>query len=108
MFKEENSQLSDITFYLSIISSFLLAISEILPYISKIDSNGILQLIISMIRSLNPKNEYIQLSSDNILDKKEDTENLYNSINYLINELKSYKNFLELYLDNKKINITIS
>jgi hypothetical protein len=108
MFEGENSEFANITFYLSIISSFLLAISEILPYISKIDSNGILQLIVSIIRSLKPKNEYIPLSAENSLDQNEDAENLYNSINSLINELKSYKDFLELYLRDKKINISIS
>jgi len=40
----------DATFYISIISSTLLTISEILPYVQKIQSNGILQCISEIIK----------------------------------------------------------
>jgi predicted RNA-binding protein with EMAP domain len=104
----ENPEFSNITFYLSIISSSLLAISEILPYISQIKSNGILQLFISFIKSFKQNNEYTPLNPENVLQENETIDSLYNSINSLINELRSYKDFLNSYLHDKKINISVS
>lgn len=39
--------MEDISFYVSIATGFLLTISEVLPYITSIQSNGVLQLIIN-------------------------------------------------------------
>jgi hypothetical protein len=39
--------MEDISFYVSIATGFLLTISEVLPYITSIQSNGILELIIN-------------------------------------------------------------
>lgn len=42
--------MDSIGFYVSVISSILLTISETLPYIEKVKSNGIIQCIIETIR----------------------------------------------------------
>lgn len=40
----------DIAFYISIVSGALLTISEVLPYIKQINSNGIIETIINIIK----------------------------------------------------------
>ena len=41
----DNNEQTSITFYISIISGFLLTISEILPYIRTVKANGIIHSI---------------------------------------------------------------
>lgn len=43
--------MADITFYISLVSGALLTISEIMPYITKIQSNGILHSITNFLTS---------------------------------------------------------
>jgi histidyl-tRNA synthetase len=95
--------INNITLYISIISSCLLTISEILPYIQKIQSNGIMELIISFLKNKNNYNPIIDNSSN-----EESQNKLYDSLNSLTNELNSCKQVLQNYLNYKKINISIS
>jgi hypothetical protein len=55
-------------FIISICSGLLLTISEILPYISKIKSNGILQLIINEL-ILKSKPDTVSTANNDNLDK---------------------------------------
>lgn len=90
---------ADITFYISIISSFLLTISELLPYIKSIKSNGILESFISMLEHFH----YTKITNNN------DTENIKDDhLQELINEIRSYKETFITYLNDKKINISIT
>jgi len=43
--------MADVTFYVSLVSGALLTISEIMPYITKIQSNGILHSITNFLTS---------------------------------------------------------
>lgn len=94
---------SDITFYISIISSSLLAISEILPYINYIKSNGILETFLNFIK-FNFKNENFIPVNNNLSDINE----LINTLNLFIHEMVSFKDLLKNSLENKKINISIN
>jgi hypothetical protein len=61
-----------ISLYFSIASGVLLTISEILPYISEIKSNGITQFLINKILQNKPKNDNTHTNDDkldNILEK---------------------------------------
>lgn len=83
--------MSDITFYISIISTCLLAISETLPYIQKIQSNGIFEFFICLIKILNKKNTYHNINSLNEhnetnIQNNQNYEKLYNSITILTDE----------------------
>jgi hypothetical protein len=95
--------INNITLYISIISSCLLTFSEILPYIQKIHSNGIMELIMSFLKNKNNYNTIIDNSSNDQSQNK-----LYDSLNSLTNELNSCKQVLQNYLNYKKINISIS
>lgn len=56
-----------ITLYISIVTGSLLTISEILPFVSCIKSNGVLQCIVSMFNSIpftSPNSQYTQLVDD--------------------------------------------
>jgi hypothetical protein len=48
-------QTNDITFYISIISGALLTVSEIMPYISQIKGNGIVQVLINTFSKYEEK-----------------------------------------------------
>lgn len=52
----------DITFYISILVGFLLTVSETLPYVKSISSNGVLQLITTTL--LNKTNTNQNLSEN--------------------------------------------
>ena len=102
---------NDITFYISIITSSLLAISEILPYIKIIKSNGIIECAVTIFENLLGK-QYIQLPQNTPSINYENninlSNNLENSLVELTNELKSFKDIFQNYLNNKKINIDIT
>jgi hypothetical protein len=106
----ENSN-ENITFYISIITSSLLAISEILPYIKVIKSNGIIECFLQIFKTLIGQ-QYIQLpqnaNSINYENNINLSNNLQNSLVDLTNELKSFKDIFQNYLNNKKINIDIT
>lgn len=101
----ESSQQLDITFYISIISSCLLAISEILPYIKSINSNGVIECIETIIKTLINKN-YIQIPEQSHVSSS--VTHLISPITELTNEIRSYKQIFQLYLNDKKINISIN
>ena len=101
----DTNQPIDITLYISIISSSLLAISEILPYIKSIKSNGILESITILLKTLG-NNNYIQIPEN--LDPNFNSVTLHNSLSELLHEIRSYKQILQSYLNDKKINISIT
>jgi hypothetical protein len=45
----KNDENNKITFYISIISGILLTVSETLPYIKNIKSNGIIELLVNFV-----------------------------------------------------------
>jgi hypothetical protein len=75
---------------LSVISSICLIISEILPFIKKYDSNGLLHLLLNMSKSLSKNEERLPLlnengnSNYNGVDINENINN--NNINENLNE----------------------
>jgi hypothetical protein len=80
-----------------------------LPYIKVIKSNGIIECFLTIFKNLIQK-QYIQLphnsgGSENNLNSSTD---LQHSLIELTNELKSFKDILQNYLNNKKINIDIT
>lgn len=93
-----------VSFYISIITSSLLFISEALPYINSIKYNGILETIISILQKIF-KNNYQQIPQNDLIV---DENKLHDSILSLIDELSSYKQIIQMYLNDKKINISIS
>lgn len=51
---------ADFTFYFSIVTGIMLTISEILPYIKVIKSNGITELIVSnLLKKAKPFNDQL-------------------------------------------------
>lgn len=102
---QESHESIDITLYISIISSCLLAISEILPYIKSIKSNGIIEFLQIIIKSLLDK-RYIQIPeytpNQAIYDNISNNIISYNnSIIDLTNELRSCKKIIKNYLDSE-------
>lgn len=75
-----------IGFYVSIASGVLLTISEILPYIKTIKSNGIIQCIIDTLR---------RKGSDSELDPLLNNETKLDTLNQQMNTLEEQMNTLE-------------
>lgn len=81
----DNNEQTSITFYISIISGFLLTISEILPYIRTVKANGIIHSITnfliekSIVSDENTQNtdhnEETQplINNSQVLDKRQST-----------------------------------
>jgi len=94
----------EITFYISIISSFLLAVSEILPYIKSIEANGIIETFINIIKKKT--NDYIVVhnsdNSNNLLVPEQNNERVITILNDILTEIKSSKEFFHNHLNDSQ------
>ena len=99
---------ADITFYISIVSSFLLTVSELLPYIKTIKSNGILELFVSILKKMSNNTQFENGGYSQIINENKDSENIKTLLIDLTNEIRSYKETFITYLNDKKINISIT
>jgi hypothetical protein len=70
---DTQSQDSNLSFYASLFSGSLLVISELLPYISKIKGNGILQVIGNFLNNYEEKHKQEKIEKEKkikeIIDK---------------------------------------
>lgn len=74
--KEENT----VSFYVSIASSALFVCSEVLPYVTKIKSNGVIQFVIDYLKSVLPKRENAFISQlEHLENAKKSTHQIINS-----------------------------
>uniref|UniRef100_A0A6C0H6T0 Uncharacterized protein n=1 Tax=viral metagenome TaxID=1070528 RepID=A0A6C0H6T0_9ZZZZ len=98
--------MSDITFYFSLISGALLTISEMMPYITKIQSNGILHSITNFLTSKanssssNPETRPLLPQYDAQLAEQ------YNKICEKLEELKNTRVSINE-IDDKRITVVI-
>ena len=57
----------DTGYYLQILGvSFFMIVSEILPFVKKLKSNGIIELLINSLSSLKTKEEYTPIGQEEI------------------------------------------
>jgi hypothetical protein len=59
--------MDDLSFYVSIVASCLFTVSEVLPYIKAIKSNGIMECIVSIFKK--QKDSYIELDMEPTLNQ---------------------------------------
>jgi hypothetical protein len=82
---EDNS----ITFYTTILSGGLFAISELLPYISKVKGNGIIQVL------LNSFSKYDESRKEEEKKEKERIENQTALLNEILQKLEMLQNAIK-------------
>jgi hypothetical protein len=70
---DASSQDSNLSFYASLVSGSLLVISELLPYLSKIKGNGILQVVGNFLNNYEEKQKQEKINKEkkiqDIIDK---------------------------------------
>ena len=96
------------TFWSSLVIGFLLSISEILPYIKQIESNGIIELIIKNLVQKSKKLPEIQpLLEENTTETTETTENLGNFNISQIGEINQTNNQdnREIYINSENVSL---
>lgn len=92
---EADGTTETITIVISVLSSLLLVLSEILPYIKKIHANGIIGLIVDIFK----KFKYSQVSlDDNILYSRDNTINT----NLLFNKILQQHTYISNLIESSK------
>lgn len=69
-----DKQTDNLTFYISVLSGFLLTISEALPYVKVIQSNGIVELIHTALVTLAKRSTIPDLEAEPLLSQSHNNE----------------------------------
>ena len=93
-----------ITFWSSVVIGFLLSISEILPYIKQIESNGIIELIIKNLVQKSKKLPEIQPLLEENTENTGNLENTGNISNFNISQIsETNQQDREIYINSENV-----